>query len=433
MVSSRGRFHLPSVLFGAFWMAIGLLLTQEFLGPAFSRRALPPEEQTLASVHRTVRNHAVLAKDPQDLMRAGAKAMLESLEDPYASWVGPEDLRSFEEESSGTYLGIGAMLHPDGRVLYPFDGGPAETAGVRIGDRILAVNGEDTSALGSEDLSARLRGPRGSLARLEILRRDGQHVSLEVPRHPLPSGTVGDVRWLDRDAGIAHLHVRSFAETTARELDAACDALIAQGQLQGLILDLRWNIGGQLESAVNIAARFLQGEVVCTLRDRKGNVHPRQADPALTRWPNLPVVILVNGLSASGSEVLAGALRDHGAAVLVGERTYGKGIYQEVYRFREGGFVLKFTAGVYLTPAGRSLEGHLDPNMAPGGLDPDLAVTTDPQTAQAIRRWLQVNRPPERMRAEVDAVFPQHFSAAPPPDAAAEAALALLQHTLAGA
>lgn len=433
MARAAGRFHLPSVLFGAFWTAVGLLLMEQFIGPILARRALPPEEQTLASVHRTVRNHAVLADDPQELMRAGAKAMLDSLEDPYASWVGPEDLRSFEEESSGTYLGIGAMLHPDGRVIYPFEGGPAEAAGLLIGDRIVAVDGEDTSALGSDALSARLRGPRGSKTRLELLHRDGERSSVEVQRRPMPSGTVGDVRWLDQEAGIAHVHLRSFAESTARELDRACDLLLLEGQVKGLVLDLRWNIGGQLESAVDIAARFLHGEVVCTLRDRQGKVRQRYADPELTRWPELPVAILINGLSASGSEVLAGALRDHGAAVLVGERSYGKGIYQEVHNFREGGFVLKFTAGVYLTPAGRSLEGHLDPAMAPGGLEPDLPVSTDAQSAQAIRRWLQTNRPPPRLRAEVEKVFPGHFSANPPADAVAESALALLRHTLAGA
>lgn len=433
MARAAGRFHLASVLFGAFWTAVGLLLVNQFLGPSLVRRALPPAEHTLAEVHRTVREHAVLAGDPQELMRAGAKAMLDSLEDPYASWIGPEDLRNFDEESSGTYLGIGAMLHPDGRVLYPLEGSPAEAAGVRIGDRILAINGEDTSVLPSEALSERLRGPRGSLARLELLHRDGSKASVELQRRAMPSGTVGDVRWMNRNAGIAHLHLRSFAETTAAELDRACAALLAEGPLKGLVLDLRWNIGGQLESAVNIAARFLDGEVVCTLRDRSGTEHPRFADPRLTRWPDLPVVILVNGLSASGSEVLAGALRDHGAAVLVGERTYGKGIYQEVYRFTEGGFVLKFTAGVYLTPAGRALEGHLDPAMAPGGLDPDLHVATDPQSSQAIRRWLQTSRPPERLRAEVETVFPQHFSAEPPEDAAAAAALDLLLNTLADA
>jgi carboxyl-terminal processing protease len=433
MARSPGRIHFPSVLFGAFWTAVGLLLLNQFLGPILARRALPPEEQTLASVHRTVRNNAVLAADPMDLMRAGAKAMLESLKDPYASWVGPEDLRTFEEESTGTYLGIGAMLHPDGRVIYPFEDGPAAAAGVRIGDRILSVDGEDTAALGSDALSTRLRGPRGSLARLELLHVDGSRAQVEVQRRALPAGTVGDLRWMDREAGIAHVHVRSFAQTTARELDHACDQLTAESPVRGLILDLRWNIGGQLESAVEIAARFLEGQVVCTLRDRQGKTSSRYADAKLTRWPDLPVVILVNGLSASGSEVLAGALRDHGAAVLVGERTYGKGIYQEVYSFRDGGFVLKFTAGVYLTPAGRSLEGHLDPQMAPGGLEPDLRISSDPESAQAIRRWLQTNRPPERLRAEVEAAFPDHFTTQAPPDAAAEAALALLQHTLADA
>jgi carboxyl-terminal processing protease len=293
--------------------------------------------------------------------------------------------------------------------------------------------GKDASALRSEALTERLRGPRGSTVRLEFEHRDGARVSAELKRRPMPSGTVGDARWLDRAAGLGHIHIRSFAESTARELDAACAALLAEGALLGLVLDLRWNTGGQLESAVEIASRFLAGGSVCTLREFGGATRELTAEPTLKRWPDLPLVLLVNSGSASGSEVLAGALRDHGAAVLVGERTYGKGIFQEVYRFRDGQFVLKFTAGEYLTPAGRALEGHLRPGLGPGGLEPDLPVAADPAQTAAIRRWQQVNWPPSALRAEVDEVFPGHFPFEPPADRVLDAALRLLQAALAPA
>ncbi len=433
MPRAAGRLHLTSVLFGAFWTAVGLLITEHYVGPLLAERALPPAEQSLSSAHRTIRGNAVLAGDPDELMRAGVQGMLASLNDPYASYVGPADLRGFEEDSSGTYVGIGAMLHPDGRVIYPMAGGPADTAGLRTGDRILAVDGEDASALRSDALTERLRGPRGSTVRIEFEHRDGARASADLKRRPMPSGTVGDVRWLDRAAGLGHLHVRSFADSTARELDAACEALLAEGALRGLVLDLRWNTGGQLESAVEIASRFLAGGTVCTLREFGGATREMSAEPALKRWPDLPLVLLVNSGSASGSEVLAGALRDHGAAALVGERTYGKGIFQEVYRFRDGQFVLKFTAGEYLTPAGRSLEGHLRPGLGPGGLEPDLPVAADPAQIGAIRRWQQVNWPPSTLRAEVEQVFPGHFPNEPPADRVLDAALRLLQAALAPA
>lgn len=426
-----GRIHLGSVLFGAFWAAVGILVTERTVGPLLARRAMPPEEQTLASVHRTIQRNAVLASDPAAMMRAGALAMLQSLHDPYASWVGPEDLRAFEEESTGTYVGIGAMLAPDGRVIFPLPGGPAEAAGLRVGDRILAVDGVDSATLGQEPLAQLLRGPKGSEVTLELQRQDGARAQAKVRRRAMPSGTVGDVRWLDEAQGIAHAHLRSFAESTARELDLALDGLAAAGQLRGLVLDLRWNVGGQLEAAIEIAARFLRGGPVCTLRDHDGTARVREADPALAKWPDLPLAILINGRSASGSEVLAGALRDRGAAVLLGERSYGKGIYQEVYRYEEGAFVLKFTAGEYLTPAGHALEGHLRPDQGPGGLEPDVPVPPAADGGAAVHAWLNVNWPPAALRAEVDAAFPGHLPASPPPDAALAEALAVLRRALA--
>jgi carboxyl-terminal processing protease len=432
-MTQRRGLHLSSVLFGAFWTAVGLLAAEQWLGPFLARRAMPPEEETLAAVHRTLGEHAVLAGDRAELARAGARGMIEELADPYARFVGPGELDAFRLESSGTYAGIGAMLHPDGRVLFPLAGGPAEEAGLRPGDRVLAIDGADVARLDSAALAPRLRGPRGSALKIEFESRDGARRGAEIRRRQVPAGTLGDARWLDRGAGVAHVLLRSFAESTPRELDQALERLAAEAPLRALALDLRWNAGGQLESAVAIASRFLAGELVCTLRDRAGREQARRADAKASRWNGLPLAVLINEASASGSEVLAGALRDHGAAVLVGARSWGKGIYQEVYDFGAGGFVMKFTAGVYYTPSGRALEGHLRPGMSPGGLEPDLRIAEAAEAAARIHDWHWTNRPDPRWRAEVEAAFPSYFPDVPPPDAAADAALALLREALAGA
>jgi carboxyl-terminal processing protease len=431
MPRRAGRIHLVSMLFGAGWAVTGVLIADRLIAPVLTRGALPEDERTLASVHRTIQRNAVLAGDSAALMREGARGMLASLKDPYASWTGPEEMRASQEESSGTYVGIGAVLAPDGRVLFPMPGGPAEEAGLRVGDRIRRADDADVGTLGSEDLAPRLRGEPGSLVRLDLLRRDGTEHAVELRRRSVPSGTVGDVRWLDRSAGLAHAHLRSFAQTTAQELRAALELLEQDAPLRGLALDLRWNVGGQLDAAVGVASFFLRGQVVCTLRDQDGSARPRMADPQQSRWPDLPIALLVNGRSASGSEVLAGALRDHGAAVLVGERTYGKGIYQEVYRYLEGDFVLRFTAGEYLTPAGQALEGRLRPSQAPGGLEPDLPVPARPEFDAAVQTWLNIHWPPAALRAEVEEVFPNHFPNAPPADPALVEALALLRRAFA--
>lgn len=429
MARSRG-LHLSSVLFGAVFTAIGLLAAERWVGPFLSRRAMLPAEETVAAVHRTLGDHAVLAGDRAALARAGARGMVEDLQDPYARFIGPDELAAFELESSGTYVGIGAMLHPDGRILFPITGGPAEAAGLRPGDRILALDGEDVSALDSAALAPRLRGPRGSSVALELQHRDGARAAAQLKRRQVPAGTLGEVYWLDRAQGIAQLPLRSFAESTPAELDFALARLQQEAPLRGLVLDLRWNTGGQLESAVAIASRFLTGGVVCTLRDRSGAERVRRADPKLARWPELPLAVLINRTSASGSEVLAGALRDHGAAVLVGERSWGKGIYQEVYDFSASGFVMKFTAGVYFTPAGRALEGHLRAEMAPGGLEPDLALREAPEQAARVHGWHWTHRPDPAWADEVETAFPNYFPRERPRDEAAEAALGLLRAAL---
>ncbi len=382
----------------------------------------------LVKVHQTIRDDYVQPLSATELMRSGARGMLESLHDPYASFFGPEEMRRFHEGNSGVLVGIGVMLNNLGDILYPQPGGFAEAAGIRPGDRFLAIEQEDVADADLAHIAKLLRGEAGTTVHLVLQRRDGSTYQADVERNPVPTVTVGDVRMVDEELGIGHIHIRSFAHSTVAEFDHALERLQAHG-LQALILDLRWNPGGQLPSAVGVASRFLDGHLVCTLENRYGPTESRYALSKDGKFFGMPLVILVNGGSASGSEVVAAALRERGFAVLVGSRTYGKGIYQQVFEYEAGSFALQFTAGYYITPAGHVLESHLNPEIA-GCLEPDIPIATEAAEDLAIRLWQGRNPPPAAYRDEVYATFPGMKNLTPPADRCLDAALSLLRQSL---
>lgn len=428
MQRNSAWFHLPSLLFGAFWAAVGILLTQSLLGPTIVELSRPEDEQMLALVHRRLHQEYALPKDSQWLMQRGVDGMIQSLEDPYTTFIGPEDMRRFHEESSGMLVGIGVMMDGNGTVLYPQPGGNGEKQGLRPGDQFLTINGEDVRGEVLEQLRERLRGEPGTAVDIELLHVDGERSTVTIARGSVPTLTVGDVRMLDKESGIGHIHVRSFARSTAAEFDRSMNRLEELG-MRALVLDLRWNIGGQLDAAVDLAARFLPGGLVCSLESRVNGPSSRYALAEDATHLGLPLVVLINEWSASGSEVLAAALRERGAAILVGQRSYGKGVYQEVFDFPQGSFAIKFTAGYYLTPRGHVLEDHLG-DQFDGGLEPDLAVVRMPEEEASIKAWQGRNPPPQRYREEYERLFPAAANVAPPKDSSLEVAHRLLAEAL---
>ena len=285
------------------------------------------------------------------------------------------------------------MAEVDGvvRVLKPIEGSPAQIAGVRAGDQVVRINGQEVGA----DLAgalARMRGPAGSRVELAI-RRDGNSELLdfelrraEVAVHSVSSQTL--------EPGYGYVRLTTFSDTTPGELSRAVSLLKRDNPpgLKGLVLDLRNNPGGVLESGVTVADDFLERGVIVTADGRTPEARFQMLANPGDLLEGAPLVVLVNGGSASASEIVAAALKDHGRAVLVGHRTYGKGSVQTVMPLPHGG-ALKLTTSRYFTPSGASIQGR---GIVPDVLDagPDGAPDESPARDHDVRQALKILKSP---------------------------------------
>ena len=315
------------------------------------------------------------------------------------------------------------FLNSDSGVIrFPLPDSPAERAGLDVGDRIVEIDGQAVAELPPGGLRECIRAADDRTIQLEVENRAGERRTAELRPEEVVDPTVRHTRMLDE--AIGYLAIRSFSRRTVEEFDAAVDWLRKQG-MSGLVLDLRGNPGGILDSAVRIADRFVREGVLVSTRSRT-ETRSTHADPAETHLEGLPLVVLVDGNSASASEVLCGALQDHRVAVLAGEPTYGKGAVQTLSRFDHDQAIVKLTTSNYFTPAGRRIE------RSPGwkGLAPDVLVEVTGDQARAIRDFLESYSPAPRsvpaLRAwEVEDQV--ELIAQAPPDPQLDTALDLLR------
>lgn len=348
--------------------------------------------------------------------------------DPWSSWYDAQDLRQLDRETEGRFHGLGVSLRApsdDGRILFPLPGGPAEAAGIRAGDLIVRVAGQAWTDIGHDGFRAIVSTPEPREIELVVRGLDGIERNVTVTTASVLEPTVRHERIVDDEHRIGYLALRAFSAESPGELDAALERMARDG-LDGLVLDLRGNPGGMLISAVKIASRFVaSGEIVRTLGRRDRVVH--EANPDLARWSDLPLVCLVDEGSASAAEVLAGALQDHRAAVLVGLPTFGKGAVQTIHRLADASGAIKVTTSRYETPAGQEIDRP--EGGSAHGLVPDVVVEIDSDVQRAVYEFLQRASPPERWReallewerAEGASFIPVH-----PPDPQLEVACGLL-------
>ncbi len=302
------------------------------------------------------------------LLRAALRGMLHEL-DPYSNYESAEMFRETQEDNQGEKAGVGVVLTLRNRALevvelYP--GGPAEKAGIKPGDLIMEINGQGLNGKKMQDCIKMLRGRQGEQVKLKVYRGfDDTTRTFLLTRKLLVLQTVVGAKIIDKDNGIAYLRLTQFGGKSTEELDAVLKRLESEN-MKALIIDLRNNPGGLVVAAAKIASRFLTpGKSIVTLEDRERKVKQAYKSEACKNFPELPIALLVNGNSASASELLSACLQDYKRAVVIGEQSFGKGVVQTVVPFGKKE-ALRITTAKYYTPSHRAIHGV--------GIKPDIHV-----------------------------------------------------------
>ena len=316
--------------------------------------------------------------DKENLLDQGLAAGVRSLDDRFSTYFDPKTYKEFQEATESEFEGVGmtvAEVERGLRVLTVFDGSPARRAGIRVRDVITSVDGESIEGKTAEQATALIKGPAGSTVTLAVVTGRDEPRTLELRRERVDVPVVESEMRRSGGRRIAHVRLAGFTSGAHGELRQAIDDLLGKGA-DGVVLDLRNNGGGLLNEAVLVSSIFIRdGTIVST----DGRTRPRRVFEATGNAidAGVPVAVLVNRESASASEIVAGALQDRGRAEVVGTRTFGKGVFQEVRELSNGG-ALDITVGEYFTPKGRNLGGGGVKQGA--GIEPDVEARDDKAT-----------------------------------------------------
>jgi carboxyl-terminal processing protease len=395
--------------------------------------------RTIVDIHRQIAANYVDPVNESKLREGAIEGMMSEL-DPFSVYVPETQQEAFDSQLEGSFKGVGIMLNQleDGRieVVTPIDGSPAFRAGVMSGDIILKVNGEAIKEMKLKDVVAKVAGPVGTPVTLTVQHLDGQVVDLTMNREEIIVPTVkgytrtADNGWdyyVSHNPKIAYIRVTQFTPDTTDKLKTAVTGLLADG-MQGLILDLRFNPGGRLEEAVQMVDLFISsGKIVTTKgRNRPEDTKYAQAEGTL---PWFPMVVLVNEYSASAAEIVAGSLMDNQRAVVVGQRTYGKGSVQELIPLEGNSGELKLTVAYWYLPSGRLV--HRKKDATTWGVEPQIPVAVDPAGEQKILQeryqMEQFRRPvPPSMTQPTTATNPSESASTQPVDPQLQQAVTIL-------
>jgi len=328
--------------------------------------------------------------DEEAMQEAAIEAMLESLDDPYALFVPDEKEKAFIKDLEGDYAGIGAevrMIDGELVIITPMENSPALSAGVKAGDVVLEIDNEPANDATIQALIERLTGPVGTEVFVKVRHKDGAEEILSIKRGRILSPSVAGIvrrnqQWswcLDEANGIAYVRIRQFNETTPHELAMALVEAEQSGLNNGLVIDLRDNPGGALIAAITISNMFLERGTIVTVTGRSATERSWDAQPDHILH-DVPILILVNGNSASASEIVAGSLQANDRVAILGTRTFGKGSVQEVLELASGG-MLKFTTARYDLSNGRTIDKRLSEDKSLWGVDPTegLVIVESPE------------------------------------------------------
>lgn len=340
--------------------------------PAVSNDQRYEDLQTFSRVMNLVQQIYVEPVDSKTLLTGAIRGMLKEL-DPHSTYLTQEILKEFESETSGQFGGLGIEISIQNGILTvisPIEDTPAHAAGVKAGDKILFVDGKSTKGVGLAEASTLLRGKRGTTSVLRVL-RDGveQPIDIKITRGNV---RVRTAKLTELDPGYHYIRITSFIENTSRDLEKILAEISSrkptkEGEppVQGVILDLRRNPGGLLDQAIKVSDLFLSsGTIVSTVSRDPGRREVARAS-GNSKYSHIPLIVLINETSASASEIVAGALQDNKRAVVMGEKSFGKGSVQSIIPLGDGSG-LKLTVARYYTPSGRSIQAD--------GIMPDILL-----------------------------------------------------------
>jgi len=371
------RTAVPVVVAAVLALAAGIYLgghPSTLPGPV--RDSLVQDDRALRSeIVETIKDNFYKPVSESKLDDGSLNGIVDSLDDPYSHYLTPKQASAFQESVSGQFEGVGMSVEKDSRglrVLNVFTGSPASDAGIRKQDLILAVNGRSIAGLSSDLATSRIKGPAGTKVELEVFTPgsdDSRTVHVERERIHVPVATGRVVEHDGRKIGVVKL--LSFSEGAHGVLRRQVDKVLDQGA-QAIVLDLRGNGGGLLNEGVLVASIFIEDGRIVSVR---GRARPERVENAQGDAidADIPVVVLVDGGSASASEIVTGALRDRHRATVVGTHTFGKGLVQEVETLSNGGY-LDLTVANYYLPGGKTI--------SKGGLKPQVKAVDDPKTTK---------------------------------------------------
>ena len=389
-------------------LVVGMVLGVLLLGSVISANKPASNYEKigiLLKVLNFVESNYVEEVNIKDLIYGAINGMLGTL-DPHTNFLTPELFKEMKVDTSGEFGGLGIEVTVKDNILTviaPLEGTPAFRAGLKASDKILKINEEFTDRMNLIEAVSKMRGKKGTPVTIYILR--------EGFKEPQPFTIVRDIIKVESvkssllDSGYGYVRIVSFQERTEKDVRAVLEKLEGEVKkkqskqkqpetgLKGLVLDLRGNPGGLLDQAVRVSDLFLQeGIIVSTIGRNKENKDIEYAHKAGT-WRNVPIVALVNGSSASASEIVAGALQDHKRAVIVGTKTFGKGSVQQVIELSDNSG-LKLTVAKYYTPSGRSIQGKgLDPDIVVEQIDPEVLKEEDKKRQAQKLLWSEASLP----------------------------------------
>ena len=333
-------------------------------GSASEKRAQTFKQLELfAEIVAKAQANYVTEFDESEAIEAAINGMLSSL-DPHSSYLDPDDFKDMQAQTSGEYGGLGIeVTAQDGfvKVVSPMDGTPAFRAGIKSGDFLTAIDGKSIVGLPLNDAVKQMRGEINSAISVTIVRENVEPFDVSLTREVIRPEVVKQKMVGD----VGYVRVTTFNEQTVKALDRALETT-RKGALKGLVLDLRDNPGGLLEASIEVSSRFLNGGEVVSTRGRHDTDSKRYNAVRANRYPNVPIVVLVDGGSASAAEIVAGALQDRERAVVLGVTSFGKGSVQTVLPLGPNKGAMRLTTSRYYTPSGKSIQGQ--------GIEPDFEV-----------------------------------------------------------